>query len=121
VVSLFVVTGVSFVLNALHFAFRIAAISGPYFSTQLDILGAVAFFLTAAGLYRFDPRARGFAIFLAVCIILASALGGIEAFGSIAFLWLSLWFLGWLAALCWLLSSSARAQFAVEKAHPRTA
>jgi hypothetical protein len=121
VVSLFALTGLSFVLSALHYPWRFATISGPYFNVELDILGAVTFFLAAAGLYRFDRRVRGFAIFLALCILLASAGGGIEAMGTIAILSVGLWFLAWLAALGWLLSSSVRAQFGFEKGHPRTA
>jgi hypothetical protein len=117
VVSVFALTGISFLLSAMGFAWNLRTIAGPYFRSELDIFGGIAFLLAAAGLHRFDSRVRFFAMVLAGWILFAMAAALYVAPGLIPALWLG----AWLFVLLWLFSSAVRAQFVAAKVHSKTA
>jgi hypothetical protein len=117
VVSIFALAGISSMLNSLRFAWKLRAITGPYFRSELDLLQGIAFLLAAAGIYRFDPRVRIFALLLAGWTLFGVSAGLLIAPGPITILW----FLVWLWVLAWLLSSPVRAQFVALKVESKTA
>jgi hypothetical protein len=117
VVSVFAVAGISALLDALGFAWNLRTIAGPYFHSELDIFEGIAFLLAAAGVYRFDPRVRVFAVVLAGWTLFTIAAVLFIAPVLILVLWLAVW----LFILLWLLSSPVRARFAAAKMHSKTA
>jgi len=117
VVSLFSLSGGLFVLSAFGFVRKIGTVVGPYFEAELDPLLAVAFFLAAVGLYRFDRRVRGFAILLSALMLLPIVVAVALSPGTIAVRWL----LVWVFALYWLLSSPVRARFVAASAGSKAA
>ena len=117
VVAVFGLTGISFMLDALRVYPRLNTISGPYFNTQLDILEGIAFLIAAFGLYRFDPRSRYFAMFLAAFSLLVGALALLFVPGVVTLLWTA----AWLLVLWWLLSPSVQNRFVAATARSRTA
>ena len=117
VVSIFGLTGIPFLLNALGFAWNIRTIAGPYFRSELDILEGIAFLLAAAVLYRFDPRVRAFAMVFAGWTLFTMGAALFVAPGLMAVLWLAVW----LFVLLWLFSSQARARFVAAKVQSKAA
>ena len=116
VVSIFALAGISSLLNALGFAWNLRTIAGPYFRSELSLIEGIAFLLAAAGIYRFDPRVRVFAMILAGLTLLAMSAGLLVAPGPVAILWSIVWLL----VFAWLFSSSVRAQFVVAKVQSKT-
>lgn len=117
VVSMFGLTGLSFMLDALRAYPRLNTVSGPYFNKELDFLEGVAFLLAAFGLFRFDPRSRYFSMFLAAFSLFVGALALLFVPGIVTLVWTA----AWLLALWWLLSPSVRNQFVASATRSRTA
>ncbi|HKM80094.1 MAG TPA: hypothetical protein VJY15_03935 [Candidatus Acidoferrum sp.] len=117
VVLVFAVVGVSSLLAAAGFAWHLRTIKGPYFQTEMDLLEGIALLVAAVGLYRHDVRVRKFAVVLAALYVLACGIGLVAVPGIVS----GSWFLVWLLVLLWLLSATARAQFAAGKAEAKTA
>lgn len=109
--ALFAVTGMACLLNGFGRARQVGIAGGRYFETEIDILDGIAFLSTAAGLYRFDRRARILAIFLTGVnlIVLAAAF----RFEPVVIMWLAVW----LVVLFCFVSPSVQAEFA--GAHPQ--
>jgi hypothetical protein len=104
-------------LDALGFAWHLKTITGPYFRSELDLVEGIAFLLAAAGLYRFDPRVRIFAIFLTAINLFGLLAALFITPGLVVLLWLS----AWLFVLFWLLSSSVRGQFLAARIESKAA
>jgi hypothetical protein len=117
VASMFVLAGVSALLDAIGSAWHLRTVTGPYFHMELDILEGILFLGVAVGVFRFESRVRIFATVLAGLNTLALGIAVMTAPGILA----GVWFLAWMLVLVWLLSSTARAQFHVGSGSQTTA
>ena len=113
VVTVFGLNGISLWLAGVLSAWHVKTLTGPYFGTEFDFLAGAACFLAAIGLYRFDERARRFAIFLTALSLLVAAVALFVSAGIVSAFWLT----SSLSVLSWLLSDSVRDQFSTAQEH----
>jgi len=113
VVTLFGLNGISFWLSGVLSALHVKSLTGLYFEAEFDFLAGIACFLAAVGLYRFDERARRFAILLTALFFLVAAVALFAGASKLSAIWLT----SSLSVLSWLLSDSVRHQFISAKEH----